>query len=599
MSGPIRVLLVDDDPAMVKLTAEYLQEETDRMEPLTVTSATEGLDTLAEESIDCIVSDYDMPGMDGLDFLKAVRDDYPELPFILFTGKGSEEIAGKAISAGVSDYLQKGSGPEQFTILSNRIENVVETYRTQSTLEKRTRRLETLIDNLPGVVYRARKGPTRPIEYIEGGCADLTGYSASELETHDTVYGEDVIHPDDQAHVWDTVETALAAGEAFEMTYRICTRDGQIRWVWERGRGVETATGEVDAFEGFITDITDRVEQTQQLRETEARYEALAQAFPDYAFFYDADGYYIDALLGWEGTEGRTNRAEDLIGKHIYDVLSEDAADVVSGAVQQALNTGAIQTTEYQMDTLEGQRWYEGRATPLNEPLLGEEAVIFVARDITQRYETQEELQRQNQRLEQFVDVMSHDLRGQLHVAHGRLDLARNTGESEHLEKADDALNHMEAIIEDTVQLARHGQSVSEMEEIYIPDLAERCWSAGLTDAELEVVDEFSVRGDPLRLRRLFENLFQNTIEHGGADVTVYVGTVNEKGFYIADDGPGISEARREEVLEPGYTTTEDVTGFGLSIVNELVEAHGWSIAITSGPEGGARFEITGVDVIR
>lgn len=111
------------------------------------------------------------------------------------------------------------------------------------------------------------------------------------------------------------------------------------------------------------------------------------------------------------------------------------------------------------------------------------------------------------------------------------------------------------------------------------------------------MVDTKSViRADESRLRQVFENLIRNSIEHGGGDVTVRVGELAD-GFYVEDDGPGIPSGERERIFEAGHSTGEDSTGFGLSIVKEIVEAHGWQISATEGAAGGARFEITGVEI--
>ncbi|MFB6359983.1 MAG: response regulator [Halobacteriales archaeon] len=114
----IHVLLVDDDPELVDLTAEFLEHESDQFVTETASSAEAVVDELSEFSIDCIVSDYDMPTLDGLEFLQRVRENYPNLPFILFTGKGSEEVASEAITKGVTDYLQKRRGSGQYKVLA-------------------------------------------------------------------------------------------------------------------------------------------------------------------------------------------------------------------------------------------------------------------------------------------------------------------------------------------------------------------------------------------------------------------------------------------------------------------------------------------------
>lgn len=119
----IYVLHVDDEPDFAELAATFLEREDERLVVTTVATASEGFEYLAEHDVNCVVSDHDMPGKNGIEFLKSVRETYPDLPFILYTGKGSEEVASDAISAGVTDYLQKEGGTDQYAILANRVVN--------------------------------------------------------------------------------------------------------------------------------------------------------------------------------------------------------------------------------------------------------------------------------------------------------------------------------------------------------------------------------------------------------------------------------------------------------------------------------------------
>jgi len=208
------------------------------------------------------------------------------------------------------------------------------------------------------------------------------------------------------------------------------------------------------------------------------------------------------------------------------------------------------------------------------------------------------ELARQNDRLEQFAGVASHDLRNPLNVAEGRLDLAREQCDSDHLDAARGALDRMETLIEDLLLLARQGRPIDEPEPVRLSTVVDRCWPMVATGgATLTVEDDVGFAADPDRLRQLLENLFRNAVEHGGDDVTVTVGALPD-GFYVADDGPGIPEGEREAVFDSGYSTASEGTGFGLSIVAEIVEAHGWTVDVTDSEAGGARFEIRGVDVV-
>jgi DNA-binding NtrC family response regulator len=127
MSRPDRVdvLSVDDDATVASLVQQYLEREDERIAVTTATSAVEGLAILDRGEFDCIVSDFEMPEMNGLEFLREVRQAHNGLPFIMFTGRGNERVASEAMSAGVTDYLQKNDGPEPFAVLAASVREAV------------------------------------------------------------------------------------------------------------------------------------------------------------------------------------------------------------------------------------------------------------------------------------------------------------------------------------------------------------------------------------------------------------------------------------------------------------------------------------------
>ncbi|MDL0132121.1 HAMP domain-containing sensor histidine kinase, partial [Halobacterium salinarum] len=153
----------------------------------------------------------------------------------------------------------------------------------------------------------------------------------------------------------------------------------------------------------------------------------------------------------------------------------------------------------------------------------------------------------------------------------------------------------MEELIENILMLASQGKTVDETEPVSLDDCVSRTWKTVATqEADLEIETERTVAADENRLRQLFGNLLRNAIEHGGNDVTITVGDL-EDGFYVADDGSGIPVEERPHVFKAGHTSAETGTGLGLSIVKEIVDAHDWAIDVTESSDGGARFEITGV----
>ncbi|WP_435334674.1 PAS domain S-box protein [Haloarchaeobius sp. TZWWS8] len=175
----IRVLHVDDDSHMVTLVSTFLTRESDSLDVHSVTSAEEGLALLREHPFDCIVSDYQMPEMDGLELLSEVRESSPDLPFILFTGKGSEEIASDAITAGVSDYLQKRGGKDQYALLANRIENLAKQYRSQQALVEREERYRRLTETAPFAIVTVDDEGL--VQFTNPAVAEIFGYTEAEL----------------------------------------------------------------------------------------------------------------------------------------------------------------------------------------------------------------------------------------------------------------------------------------------------------------------------------------------------------------------------------------------------------------------------------
>ena len=214
------------------------------------------------------------------------------------------------------------------------------------------------------------------------------------------------------------------------------------------------------------------------------------------------------------------------------------------------------------------------------------------------RLDRERELQRQNDRLDQFASVVSHDLRNPLNVASGRLELVAEDCSSPHIEPLAEAHERMERLLGDLLLFARVGTDSLSHAAADLAALTAECWESLATEgATLHTPVDHAVRADRDRLRQLVENLLKNAVDHGGPDVTVTVGGL-PNGFYVADDGPGVRPDARDDVLTAGYTSAADGTGFGLSIVSQIADAHGWEVAVTESESGGARFEVSGVGVV-
>ena len=879
MDDTISVLLVDDDPSFAEMAAEILERAEDQFRVHVESDARAGLDRVAEDDVDCVVSDLDMPDVDGLEFLEAIREDEGDLPFVLFTGKGSEEIASEAISAGVTDYLQKEGGTDQFDVLANRIENAVEATRTERELEERESHLRQAqaVGNIGSWQLDLVENRLDWSEEVYR----IFAVDADEELTFERFL--EFVHPDDRARIEREWNAALEDGE-YDVEHRIVTGDGETRWVRERadvefdddgtpvtalgvvqdvterkeregeleryetfvetiaggvfaqdaeGRysyanshaeektgydreeivgedptlfvdeaeieryngaiaemlageresitaetEIEAADGEMipvemrltllpsdDGFRGTVGVVHDISERKERERALE-QYQAIVEAVGDAAYRLNADGHFAfvsDALTELTGYD-----ADELLGEHVSLVMRE--ADIETG---EALIGELLEDEERTHGTFELEAIRaDGERVPCEDhmALLWEDGEFAgtagVVRDVTARKERERELERhretleqlhetanrlhaadskaacldvtieaavsilgfdwctlaapgpdgrlfeikavsegapvaagdtpfaldegiagkvyqsgspeivedaqaaeagkpvddaiesgltvpvgdwgvfqavtttgegfdehdrrqaellvsslysaiqrldqraelrrrqsalkrQNEQLEEFASIVSHDLRNPLNVADGRVELAGEDCDSEHLDAAARAIERMDRLIEDVLTLAREGEQVQELGNVSLPAVCERCWGhVDTADATLEVATDRRIRADSNRLQQLLENLFRNAVEHGGETVTV---TVEDRpdGFSVADDGPGIPEADREDVFDRGYSTSREGVGFGLRIVEQIVDAHGWDVAVAESESGGARLDVTGVEFVQ
>jgi Signal transduction histidine kinase len=266
-------------------------------------------------------------------------------------------------------------------------------------------------------------------------------------------------------------------------------------------------------------------------------------------------------------------------------------------AANPAINTvrSATTTTQAAVDDGDDERVVEYTAVTLQQgyDTVGE---ILLFRDITEQAAAAAALEAKTDRLDAFASRVSHDLQSPITVARSYLKIARRADDpGETLSEIDTALTRAETLIEDILAIARGGQQ-PDRRPVELASHAHQAWAAVSTaEASLTVEGEATISADAQQLLRLFENLFRNAVEHGGSAVTVRVGTTDD-GFYVADDGRGIPADEQASIFAEQVSHDAEGTGYGLAIVHDIVMAHDWAITVTDSENGGARFDITGVD---
>ncbi|WP_335999647.1 histidine kinase N-terminal 7TM domain-containing protein [Halorientalis halophila] len=304
-------------------------------------------------------------------------------------------------------------------------------------------------------------------------------------------------------------------------------------------------------------------------------------------FTLDREGRLIDV-----NPQGRrfldVGPDERLVGERVDDVLT-DYPEVLD----QYLDIAGFEE-DLEFETAFQGREYAVEAFPLTDARDRHVGQTIIVRDVTDRKRRERELKRQNERLERFASVVSHDLRNPLSVIGGRVEIARESDDvTPHLDTIAANADRMEEIIEDVLSLTRDDDL--RRDPVSLEAVADEAWEhVDAADATLSVVDDEVLQADRSRLSQAFENLFRNAVEHGGQDVTVRVGTFEDdraSGVFVADDGPGIPTDDRERVFEDGFSTGDRGTGLGLSVVDDVAGGHGWELRVTDSASGGARFE--------
>ena len=348
-----------------------------------------------------------------------------------------------------------------------------------------------------------------------------------------------------------------------------------------------------------LEETLDRIAATETLRTERDRLLALFTNVPDPAIAYDyIDGEPIARQVNdaFEATFGY--EAETVLGESVDDYIVPPDAESEAGDLNERLQRGENVRREVTRTTADGPRHFILHVIPIHLDAANA-AGYAIYTDVTDRREREETLRRQNERLDEFASIVSHDLRNPLSVAEGYVDLARETGDTASLEKAADALGRMDELVGDLLSLAREGRSVGETESVSLADVAREAWeSVDTAGATLDVETDTTLEANRTRLRELLENVFRNSVEHGrdspDEPLSVRVGARTRgpgpAGFYVEDDGDGLPDDA-DRVFESGFTTDESGTGLGLAISERIAEAHGWTARALNGENGGARFE--------
>lgn len=485
--------------------------------------------------------------------------------------------------------------------------NITVRKQVEENLRQSQRQLATLISNLPGYVYRCQNDRDWTLQYISEGVFDLTGYTVEEYLTQKTITCGESMHPNDRERVWQEVQTALEQHRPFETTYRLLTKSGEVKWVWERGEGIYAPDGTLDYLEGFVTDVTERKRAEHLLRQSEERYRRLIAISP-YAILVNRGDRVIfanDQAIKLFGAV----KADEILEKSPVDLFHPDYRAVVRERIHELLEgSPLLPMFEDKIVRVDG--------TSIDVEIsaarfVDEEgpAILVMLRDVSERKRLQEQLRRTERiaELGTLASGMAHEIGTPMNVILGRAEYLMDRVTEESVRKGlQTIITQVERITRVMNQLLAFARrKLPERTPVVLKDIVEDSlelfrerFGKSRVTVELSLDDDCpKVLADPDQMSQVFINLVMNAVHAMPDGGTLRVGLAPEEQMVkltVADTGHGIPRDMVKRIFEPFFTTKEfgQGTGLGLTVVKSIIEEHQGVIEVESEEGKGTTFMI-------
>jgi PAS domain S-box-containing protein len=724
-----RILHVDDDLCLLEVSKQILSME-NNFDIDNATSVDEALKKMKNESYDVVVSDYEMPQKNGLEFLKELREQNNQIPFILFTGKGREDVAVKALNLGADRYINKnGSTETVYCELADAIKKTVERKKSRELLAKSESKYHALVENSLQGISILLAAPLR-IVFANGAFGKILGYSSQELMSLSPEGIMSLVYHEDRAIFFKRMENRLRgepAGACFE--FRAVRKDGSIIWLSslanrvdydgqravqgmfldineskkameilseseqryrelanflpeivfetdltgkitffsqrafeitgftpeelakgvnmlsfvvpeERERATENikkslaredhdaseytlfkkdgstysalvrtepifSENKVQGLRGIVVDITHRKRMEDELKVSEERLRLLFEYAPDAYYLNDLKGNFVDGNKGAEEITGFTR--SELIGKSFLSLNLLSRNQILKAAKLLALNVLDKPTgpDEFILNRKDGaQVSVEIRTHPLK--IQGRKLVLGIARNITDRKKSEEELKKDraemeivNGKLHVVGGLTRHDVGNKLMVIKSNIYLLKkqignNPKLAKYLEDIDSAIRQSDEMFEFSRLYEKIG--VEKPSKTDVVESFNQAVALTLNLGAVEIVNNcqgLEVIADSL-LKQLFYNFIDNSLKHGEKVTRIRLHYTQDGGgvkLFYEDNGVGVPEVNKPKLFEIGFTTGKG-SGLGLYLIKKMMEVYGWTITEEGEPGKGAKFEI-------
>ena len=618
---PLSLVIVDDEPEIASLMRLMLLREAPHLDIHILESGQECLEYLETHAVDCILSDYQMPFMNGMELLKSLRERGIDTPFIFITGQGNEEIARNAFKSGANDYFTKEIGFAHFARILNSIGQAIRQRKTEAAkrdellsrqaAEETLRESEAMFRDLSEEalvgVYLIQE---EKFVYLNQKAAEILGRPREELMKTGDIFG--TIHPEDRHIVREAIRKRIEGlFKVADYQFRIMRPDGSVSFV--EVLGSSTSYRGKPAIIGTLLDITERKQAEEKLTEERDRIRKILDVVPSIMLVIAPDETV--ARINRRGCEALGYAKEEIIGKNWFDnFIPENNREEIRGIFRKIMAGDAALPDNYQniVLTKSGEErlidWYN---SVFQDEKNGGFFTLSSGEDITEKKKAE-------QQKDDFFAMTRHDIRSSLTAILGyaeRLNtLPQSPETSEMLTAICTSGNRLSALLENCITMSK-----SEAGKLAIqPSLCDVAEVLRETSAEMkEMIKEKALRFDVelgadvpasfMMDRRLIvravSNLLQNAINYTpkGGSIVLKAFSASETGhdflvIAVADTGIGIPAEELGNIFEKYYRSGRAAgirgTGLGLAIVKAVAEAHGGRVEVESEPEKGSVFRL-------
>ncbi|MDD3399073.1 MAG: PAS domain S-box protein [Candidatus Methanomethylophilaceae archaeon] len=578
----LRILYVDDEPALLELGMTFMESQGGFTVDI-ADSASAGLEMIGQRSFDAIVSDYQMPEMDGLQLLKHLRAQGNDTPFIIFTGRGREEVAIEALNSGADFYLQKGGNPRaQFAELINMVRQSVQRHRSERLVQEAEVNLRNIVNSMgDGLMVVDTEG--RAISYNKAAVA-MAGVSTPE-DLHG-IRIQDFIPPEHLPSFQSFFRQACESGNTELTRFRAVNLQG--RSIWLESTNTRTVYEGQDALLIVFRDISDRMELEGRLRDSEEKYRSIVESQRDLICRFLPDTTISFVNQTFCRAFGMTS--QELIGRRLMDLLPAEDRLALESILKGVSSPGDIVSNENVMQSLNGEamvlEWIssgifdaEGRLTEYQS----------VGRDTSSFAKAKQSIGVAGKKMQLLCDIARQDIFSRICACRGYLELMETDDGSRpvYAERLEGMLRKMEKDLEFTEHCEKLRDFNPQWCNIY--EMVRDNIVSGLRIQN--DIKNLEVFADPM-LDKALQNICTNAEQHGGNAKSMRI-SHRQQGddlvIILEDDGVGVREDMKERIFQRCY---ERRYGYGLFLIREILSITDIGIRETGEFGQGARFEL-------